>query len=200
MGFEQHPLPWSCSWEAAAFDASVQAAGTSSWSGLFVDALARLMASVGPGELQACSCSWGWLGTVSAALGQAVGLEPTAVPHKQALGRDACAPWLLPSTDITESQNGLAWKGPQTSISKSQSRAGIHPLDQFAQGPIQPGQIQDWEAVTGQDRVSMGWVFQSTALTPCVTGKLPLPTLQLLLFPGHFSPPAARKAGPNPSV
>lgn len=45
------------------------------------------------GELWACSCSWGWLGTVSAALGQAAGLEPTAVPYQQAEGDAPCAPW-----------------------------------------------------------------------------------------------------------
>lgn len=30
VGFEQHPLPRSCSWGAAAFDESVQAAGSNS--------------------------------------------------------------------------------------------------------------------------------------------------------------------------
>jgi len=50
---------------------------------------------------------------------------------------------LLPRRVITESQNGLGWKGPQGSwISNPPARQGHQPphlLDQVAQGPIQPG-------------------------------------------------------------
>ena len=57
---------------------------------------------------------------------------------------------VLIRTQITESQNGLGWKGPQGSrISNPSAGQGHQPphlLDQAAQGPIQPGleHLQGW--------------------------------------------------------
>jgi len=40
---------------------------------------------------------------------------------------------------ITESQNGLGWKGPKVVKPQSLPWAGLPPPAQAAQGPIQPG-------------------------------------------------------------
>jgi len=58
--------------------------------------------------------------------------------------------WKALSTAVTESQNGLGWKGPQWSwISNPPARQGHQPprlLDQVAQGLNQPGleHLQGW--------------------------------------------------------